>query len=96
MSRYAIFRSPVHFIGTNLNLERRTGGTYEGGMQRLIHISLRHRHIVLESAGNGLIHLVYYPQGCITILDAVYDYTDSEQVIKLIQGLVLIHHLLID
>ena len=65
-------------------------------MQRLIHVLLRHRNIILEAAGNRLIHLMDDTKGCITVLHGIHNNTNRKQIINFIQCLVLIHHLLVD
>ena len=65
-------------------------------MQGLIHIGLRHGYIVLKSAGNRHIHLVYYTEGGITVLEAVHYYSDCKYIINLVKGFILIYHFLIN
>ena len=65
-------------------------------MQRLIHIGFRHCDIIFESAGDRLVHLMDNTKSCITVLHSIYNDTYSKQVINLINGFILIDHLLID
>ena len=65
-------------------------------MQGLIHVGLRHGYIVLKPAGNRHIHLVYYTEGCITVLKAVHYYSDCKYIINLVKGFILIYHFLVN
>ncbi|MNY57268.1 hypothetical protein D3C86_1934500 [compost metagenome] len=48
------FCGTVHFPGTDLHFCRLSAGTYNCGVQRLIHICFGHGDIVLETAGHRL------------------------------------------
>ena len=86
----------MHLKCTNLNLKRLSIRSNQCSMQRLVHIWLRHGNVIFKSAWDWLIHLVDDTKSCITVLDCIYQNTDSEQIINLIDCLVLINHLLIN
>ena len=65
-------------------------------MERLVAVGLGHRDVVLEPAGDRLVHLVDDAERRIAVLDRVHDDADGEQVIDLVQGLALVHHLFVD
>ena len=58
-------------------------------------IGLWHGDIVLEPARDGLIHFVDHAQGRVAVLHRIHDDPHRENIIDLVQGLVLVHHLLI-
>ena len=96
MGRDTVFGSAVHLEGPNLDLEGLAALADQRGMQGLVHIRLRHGDIILEPAGNGLVHLMDDAQRRIAVLDGVHDDAHREQVVDLVNALVLIHHLLVD
>ena len=91
-----VFCRPVHFKSTDLNFKGLAVRTDQCGVERLIHVRLRHGDVVLETSGNGLIHFMYDPQRCVTVLHRIYNDPDCKQIVDLIQGLILINHLFID
>ena len=96
MRRNTIFCSTVHFIGTNLNLKWLSTWTDQRGMKRLVHVLFWHCDIIFETARNWFIFLMHNSKCRITIFDIIYKNTNGKQIINLIQGLILVHHLLID
>ena len=65
-------------------------------MKGLVHIGLRHGDVVLEPARNGLIQFMDHTQGRIAVLHIVHQDPHCKEVVDLIQGLLLVHHLFID
>ena len=65
-------------------------------VQRLIRVRLGHRDVVLEPARDRLVHLVDDAERRIAVLHRRDDDANREKVIDLIQGFVLIDHLLVD
>ena len=86
----------MHFKSTDLDFERLSIRSDQCGMQRLIHVRFRHCNIIFESSGNRLVHLVNDTKSCITVLNCVYQNTHCKKIVDLIDGLVLIDHLLIN
>ena len=91
-----VFRHTMHFISSDLNLEGLPGASNQRRVQRLIHVCLGHRNIILETPRNRLVHLVDHAQRRITVLNRIYDNPDSKQVINLVDGLMLILHLFVN
>ena len=96
MSCNTVFCGFMHFKCTDLDFERLSVRADQCCMQRLIHIGLRHCDIIFKSAGDRLIHLMDNTKSCITVLHSIYNDTYGKQVINLINGFILIDHLLID
>ena len=65
-------------------------------MQGLVHIGLWHGDIVLEPARNGFVHFMDHTQGRITVLHRIHNDPHCKNIVDLVQGLVLVHHLLIN
>ena len=89
-------RRAVHLEGTDLDLERYTVGADDRRMQRLVHVRLRHRDVVLETARNRGVHLMDHAERRIAVPYGLHDDADREQIIDLVDGLILVHHLTID
>ena len=86
----------MHLIGADLDLKGLARTADQCSVKGLVHIRLRHGNIVFKTAGNGLIHLMDHAQGCITVLHRLHHDPNRKQIINLVQGLVLLHHLLIN
>ena len=91
-----VFSGPVHLKCPDLDLEGLSVLAYQCGMQGLIHILLRHRDIILEPAGNGLVILMDDTECGIAVHNRFNDYPDRKEIVYLIQSLTLILHLLVD
>ena len=91
-----VFACTVHFPCTNLHLKHLPMRANQRIVQRLIHIRLWHSNIILKPSGHGGIRRMHNPQNGIAILHAVHQRTDSEQIINLVKGFILVHHLLIN
>ena len=65
-------------------------------MQRLVHIGLRHRDIILKPPRNGTVHLMNNTKRGITVFDGIDNDPNGKQIKDLIQRLILADHLLID
>ena len=94
--RDAVFCDPVHLIGANLHLKGHAVFAHDRRMQRLVHVGLGHGDIVLEAVGHLLPERMHDAQHRIAILHAVHQYAQRDQVVNLLEGLVLQHHLAID
>ena len=88
-----VFGDFVHLVSPYLYLERLSVIAYDCGVQRLIHVWLRHGDVVLEPAGNRLPHGVDDAQNGVAVLDSVDDDPDRYQVKDLIYLLILELHL---
>ena len=96
MSRNTVLRRAVHFIGTDLDLKGLACAADERGMERLVHIWLRHGDIVFKAARYRLIHLMDHAQSRIAVLHRFYHDAHGKKIINLIQGLILLDHLFVD
>ena len=86
----------VHFEGADLNFKGLSEVRDDGRVQRLIHIRLRRRDIVLDAPGNGFPALVYLSEHFVTLVDGVDDDAHRGQIVDLVERLVLLFHLFID
>ena len=91
-----VFRRLVHFKSPYLDLKGLSVGSDKRGVKGTVHILLRHGDIILKPSRNRLIHLVNHAKGRITVLHRVHNDADGKQIIDLVDGLVLVLHLLID
>ncbi len=96
MSSNSIFCRTVHVKRADLYFKGLSCGTYQGGVQRLIHVWLWHGDVIFESPRNRLIHLMNYAQHRIAVSDRIYNYANGEQIINLIKSLILIYHFFVD
>ena len=96
MGRDTELRGSVHLESTNLNLERNAVLSDDRRVQGLVHIGLRHRDVVLKTSGNRSVHLVNHAQNRITVPHRLHDNTNGKEVINLVNGLILIHHLFVN
>ena len=86
----------MHLKGPDLDLKRLAVAADQCGVQRLVHIRLRHGNIVLEPARDRLVQLMDNTQGSVTVLYRIYNDAHCKQIINLIQRLVLVDHLSVD
>ena len=91
-----VFGGAVHLIGADLDLKGLSGRTDERRVQGLIHVCLGHCDIVLEPAGDGLIHLMDRAEHGITVTDGADDDAYGKEVINLFKGFLLVEHFAID
>ena len=92
----AVFCRLVHIPGTNLNLKGDALRSDNGGVQRLIHIGLGGGNIVLEPPGHQIEQVVDMPKHIVAVGNGVDDDPERIDVVQLIHGLVLSHHLPVD
>ena len=95
MGSDTVFSSPMHVIGTYLDLERLTGLSDKRRMKRLIHIGLGHGDVILKPSRNRLIHLMNDTKSRIAVFYRRNNDPYSKKIVYLIESLVLIAHLLI-
>ena len=86
----------VHFIGPDLDLERLALGTDHGRVKRLVHVGLRHRDEVLETAWERLPERVDDPDRAVAVLDRADDHPHRGQVEDLVELAALLRHLRVD
>ena len=94
----AEFRHAVHVPGTDLHFEGEGNlpATHNGGVKGLVHVGLGNRDIILEPAGDLIPQGMDNTQDCIAVRNGIHDDADGDQVIDLVKGLLLKHHLAID
>ena len=56
----ARFGDPVHVVGADLHLDRHGVGPEQRGVQRLVAVDARDRHVVLEAPRHRLVHAVHH------------------------------------
>ena len=91
-----VFADAVHLKGTDLDFQRLSVSKGDRGVQGLVHVGLRHGHIILETARDGAPQSVHDSQRAVAILYRVHQYADSQQIINFIQFFMIPHHLFID
>ena len=96
MRGYTVFGDMVHFLCSDLHLERDSVAADNGRMERLIHIRLRCRNIILKASRDGFEKLVDYSESGITFYLVVNDYAQGVEVVYLVKAFVLVEHLPID
>jgi len=85
VGRHAPLRRPVHLLGANLDLHRLAAVADHGGVQRLVPVRLRHRDVVLETAGNRLPERVDDTQGAVAILDGIGQHADRGEIVDILE-----------
>ena len=58
VGRDTVFRDPVHFIGSDLDLKRFPVVSDHRSMQRLVSVWFRHRYVILETSRDRFPHSV--------------------------------------
>ena len=94
--RYTFLRHMVHFLGTDLHLDRRAVRTDQCRMQRLIAIHLGDSDVVLELARNGLVERVQCPHCQVAGRDIADNHAETIDVEHLREGKPLLFHLAVD
>ena len=92
----AVLGGVVHLAGADLDLQRPPLGPDHRGVQRLVHVELRHRHHVLEAAREGLPEGMDDADGAVAVLHAVDDHAHRRQVVDLVELAALAGHLRVD
>ena len=96
MRRNAVLVHAVHFLGTNLNLEGTRRRANDRRVQRLVHVELGHRDVVLEAPRDGMPQVVNGTQTRIALGDGIDDDAQTDEVVNLREALFLLLHLLVD
>src|SRR4051794_20530910 len=92
----AVLGRLVHVAGADLDLQRPPLGPDHRGVQRLVHVELRHRHHVLEAAGERLPERVDDADGAVAVLHRVDDDAHRGEVVDLVELAALAGHLRVD
>jgi hypothetical protein len=93
---HAVLRPPVHAPGPDLQLDRIALRADHGRMQRLVHVELRHRDVVLEPPGNRVPPRVHRAEHRVAVPHRIDQDPDADQVVDLVEADVAGDHLLVD
>ena len=86
----------MHLPRSYLNLKRNTVASDNSSMKRAVHVRLRHRDVVLESARNRFEHIVYLTKHRVAFLFGINDYTQSIEIVYFVKVFALIVHLAVE
>ena len=92
----AVLGYAVHLVRPDLNLDALPSGANHRRMQRLVHVGLGQRDVVLEAPGNRRPTRMHGAQGRVAISDALDVQPKSDDVVDLIELTLLLLHLAID
>ncbi len=90
------FGDLIHLLGANLDFKDMPGVADDGRVKRLVHVGLGHGDVVLEPARDGLEVGMDITEDGIAVLLRVGDDPQCHQVIDLVEGVMLVMHLLVD
>src|SRR3954454_767050 len=94
--RDPVLRGAVHVACADLDLDRAALGTDHRRVQRLVHVRLGHRDVVLEPPRHRLPERMDRAEGGVTILHRLDLDPDADQVVDLLEVLATDHHLFVD
>ena len=92
----SVLGEEVHLLRPYLHLERVPVRADDGGMQRLVHVALRVRYVVVEESRYRLPYRVDEAEHLIALADGLYYDAQREKVVELLQRKVLAAHLFVD
>ena len=92
----AEFGAAVHVPSANLDFDRLATGAHHRGVQRLVHVELRHGDVVLESAGNRVPPRMHGTKRRIAVLNGVDDDAHTDQIVDVREIMAAHDHLLVD
>ncbi len=92
----AVLGAAVHVEGADLQLDRLAAGSDDRGVQRLVHVELGHRDVVLEPAGHRVPPRVDGAERRVAVADGVDQDPDAHQVVDLGEVAAAHDHLLVD
>ena len=81
------FGDLVHLFGTDLDFVGLTIARHDRGMERLIHIRLRHGDIVFESPWDWLICLVDDTEDLVAVKLGLGDDTNGQDIKDIVDGM---------
>ena len=76
----------VHLVSPNLNLHTTVAGPDHRRVQRLVHVRLRKRDVVLEAPGNGRPFGVNDAQRGVAVGNALRDHPEGDEVVHLLES----------
>ena len=86
----------VHRVGADLHLDRLAGRADDRRVQRLVHVELRHRDVVLEPARHRLPVRVDDAERRVAVADRVDQDAHADQVVDVVEVATPHDHLLVD
>ena len=92
----AVLRAAVHPDGPDLHLDGLAGRTDHRRVQRLVHVELRHRDVVLEPAGQRVPAVVQHAEHAVALGVAVDEDADADEVVDVGELAAAVDHLLVD
>ncbi len=96
MRGHATFGDQVHLFGADLHFDRRTIGPEQHGMQRLVTVGLGNGDEIAEAPIQRLEGGMHRTQRVVTAGYAAHDQAEAEHVHHLVEGFVLVAHLVVD
>ncbi|KAG0927116.1 hypothetical protein G6F32_012980 [Rhizopus arrhizus] len=93
---HAAFGDQVHLFGAALHFDRRTIGPEQHGMQRLVTVGLGNGDEIAEAPIQRLERGMHRTQRVVTAGYAAHDQAEAEHVHHLVEGFVLVAHLVVD
>ncbi|RMS61260.1 hypothetical protein ALP63_05250 [Pseudomonas syringae pv. aceris] len=94
--RDAVVGHFFHFAGANLDLDRHAMHPEQRRVQGLIAVGLGDRDVILESAGQRFVQIMYSAKHAIAGVDLVDDDAERVDIHDLVEGATLAAHLLVD
>ena len=94
--RDAVFRRHVHLPRADLHLERDAFRADDRRVHALVHVRLRRADVVLEAAGQRLVHIVDDTEHVVAVGDRVHDHAKRAQVKNTVDVELLRVHLAVD
>ena len=86
----------MHRVGADLDLDGLPAGADDRRVQRLVHVELRHRDVVLEPPRHGVPPRVERPEGGIAVADRLDEDAHGDEVVDLLEVAAPHDHLLVD
>ena len=94
--RDAVLRATVHREGADLQLDRLALRADDRGVQRLVHVELRHRDVVLEPPEHGVPPRVQDTEDGVAVAVLLDEDPDADQVVDVGELAAADDHLLVD
>ncbi len=96
MSGNALFRRAMHVFGANLQLQPLALRPYHGGVERLVHIRLGERDVILEPAWDRFPQGVNDAQAGVTVRNRIGNHSDGQDIVDIFNGGLLPLHFLVN
>ncbi len=96
MRGHAALGDQVHLLGADLHFDRRAVGAKQHGVQRLVTVGLGDGDEIAEAPVQRLERGVHRAECVIAIRHGAHDQAEAEHVHHLVEGFVLVAHLVVD